>query len=380
MRRLLQLVCALVLVDTMLYAALTPLLGRFAAELHLSKAGAGVLVAAYAAGALLGGIPGGVAAVRLGCRRAVLVGLTLMGLSSLGFALAGGFPALCLARLAQGCGSAFTWAGAFAWLIGAAPRERRGQLIGTAMGAAVFGALCGPVVGAAAALLGRAAVFSALATLALALAAMTLRIEPAAPEQPSLAALRRALSGRAFALGLALMSLASLLVGILSVLAPLRLSAAGWGAGAIGAVWLAGAALETVQSPLLGRVSDRRGALVPVRCALAAGALASLALALDGEPLTYAALVALASICFGALFTPSFALIADGAEGAGLAQGMAFGLMNAAWALGAMVGPAAAGAIAGALGDEIPFLIAAAACLASALLTIALRRPALAAG
>ena len=45
MRRLLLLVCALVAVDTMLYAALTPLLPHFAHSLHLSKAGAGVLVA-----------------------------------------------------------------------------------------------------------------------------------------------------------------------------------------------------------------------------------------------------------------------------------------------------------------------------------------------
>jgi hypothetical protein len=39
MRRLLVLVCAIVWVDTMLYAALTPLLPHFAHTLHLSKAG-----------------------------------------------------------------------------------------------------------------------------------------------------------------------------------------------------------------------------------------------------------------------------------------------------------------------------------------------------
>ena len=78
MRRLLLLVCAVVWVDTMLYAALTPLLPHFTHTLHLSKAGAGVLVAADGAGALVGGLPGGAAAARLGARRAVLGGLTLM--------------------------------------------------------------------------------------------------------------------------------------------------------------------------------------------------------------------------------------------------------------------------------------------------------------
>src|SRR4249920_3452374 len=119
MRRLLLLVAVLVFVDTMLYAALTPLLPHFAHELHLTKTRAGTLVAAYAAGALVGGLPGGWATARIGARRAVLVGLTLMGLSSLAFAFVHGFWPLAAARFVQGCGSAFTWAGALAWLLAA---------------------------------------------------------------------------------------------------------------------------------------------------------------------------------------------------------------------------------------------------------------------
>jgi MFS family permease len=69
-----------------------------------------------------------------------------------------------------------------------------------------------------------------------------------------------------------------------------------------------------------------------------------------------------ASGAYGALFTPAFALIADGAERSGLPQGMAFGLMNAAWASGALIGPAAGGAVADASGDVVPFLVAAAFC------------------
>jgi MFS family permease len=41
---------------------------------------------------------------------------------------------------------------------------------------------------------------------------------------------------------------------------------------------------------------------------------------------------------------------------------MAFGFMNAAWALGAVIGPAVGGAIASSTGDWIPFLLAGAAC------------------
>ena len=41
---------------------------------------------------------------------------------------------------------------------------------------------------------------------------------------------------------------------------------------------------------------------------------------------------------------------------------MAFGLMNAAWATGEIVGPAAGGAVAAATGDVVPFLVSAGLC------------------
>ena len=56
MRRLLLLVGAIVLVDTMFFAALTPLLPHYVDELDLGKAGAGVLQSMYPIGALLAGM------------------------------------------------------------------------------------------------------------------------------------------------------------------------------------------------------------------------------------------------------------------------------------------------------------------------------------
>jgi len=49
LRRLLLLVGAVVFVDTMFFAALTPLLPSYADDLDLSKAGVGLLAAAYPA-------------------------------------------------------------------------------------------------------------------------------------------------------------------------------------------------------------------------------------------------------------------------------------------------------------------------------------------
>jgi len=122
MRRLLLLVCAVVLVETMLYSALVPLLPHYTHEFGLSKATAGLLVGGYAFGALLGALPGGIAAARYGPRRALLIGLALMGLASLGFGFAGDVWTLGISRIAQGVGGSLAWAGGLTWLIAGTPR------------------------------------------------------------------------------------------------------------------------------------------------------------------------------------------------------------------------------------------------------------------
>src|SRR3954471_15010819 len=165
MRRLVAFVCVVVFVDTMFYAAITPLLPALRDQYDLSKTAAGVLAAAYPAGTFLGAIPGGWLASRVGTRPTVLLGLALMVAASVAFAFASSVLALDIARFAQGLGGAATWAGALGWLIGAAPRERRGELIGTALAAAVAGALFGPALGALADSLGQEPVFGAIAVL-----------------------------------------------------------------------------------------------------------------------------------------------------------------------------------------------------------------------
>jgi MFS family permease len=104
-RRLLPFVCVVVVVDTTLYAALTPLLPHFEHTYHLTKSGVGALVAAYGVGVLVGAIPGGVIAARRGARTAVLIGLVLVTFASIGVALADSYGLLVAARFAQGFGS-----------------------------------------------------------------------------------------------------------------------------------------------------------------------------------------------------------------------------------------------------------------------------------
>jgi MFS family permease len=364
-RRLLVLVSVVVAVDTLFFTALTPLLPHFADKYGLSKAGAGVFISTYAAGTLLGAVPAGLATTRLDPKRTVLVGLTLMTVASLGFALAGDVWTLGVSRLFQGIGSSFSWAGGLAWVVAVAPRERRGQLLGTAMGAAVFGALLGPVLGALAGVVGTREAFLGVTVVGAALVAWAAATPRVSPERQALRAGLQALKERSLLAGLWLIALPALLFGVLIVLVPLQLSRHGWGTIAIGALFLATTGLETILNPMLGRLTDRHGRMRPVRAALVGSIVVSVILAWATRPALIVALVLAAGIAYGAFYTPGLALISHAAESARVAQGFAFGLMNACWGIGALIGPAAGGALAGVAGDSAPYLILAGICLAT---------------
>jgi MFS family permease len=361
-RRIVAVTGSIVFLDAMLFGAIIPLLPRFADDYDLTKLEAGLLLGAYGGGALVGGIPGGLLVGRIGPKRGVLLGLVVLALASLAFALAGGPVALGVARFAQGLSSATTWAGALAWTSVSVPRARRGQALGMVFGLAVFGFVVGPMFGGVADLVGIRPSFAAVAFVAAGLAAAIAAVDAPPRELRRPGAIARALHDRAFVGGLWLNTLPALFFGTLDVLVPLHLDSLGYGALAIAAVFFTAGIVEVAVNPVVGRISDRRGRLLPVRVALAASIVVAVAIAFATEPIVVAALVVAASITFGGFFTPGMALVADRAERAGLAQGIGFGVTNTAWALGALTGPAIGGALAQAFGDAVPYLLCGALC------------------
>ena len=363
MRRLLLLASAVVFVDTAFYAAITPLLPHYVDELGISKSAAGILSAAYPAGTFLGALPGGWLAARAGVRPTTVLGLSIMGVSSVAFAFGTSEYVLDAARFVQGIGGAMTWAGALGWLIGEAPSERRGELIGSAMGAAIVGALFGPVLGALADAAGPELIFSSVAVVALGLIAWTLRTPAPGPSTPPrLATLVEAVRDRGVQLGIWLMVLPGLLFGTLNVLSPLRMDALGAGAAAIAACFLIAAGLEAIVAPVAGRISDRRGRRAPARAGLAAGAVVMALLPWPSTAWQLGALIVFAAPAIGILWSPAIATLSDGAERHGIEQAIAMAFVNVAWALGQTTGAAGSARLADATTDRVPYLVLSAAC------------------
>jgi MFS family permease len=364
-RRPLVITGAIVFVDTMFFTALTPLLPHYVDEFNLGKAGAGLLQAMYPLGALLAGIPSGMAVARFGVKRTVLIGLSLLAVTTIGFGLAESAWALDLARFLQGVSSAFSWTGALAWLVAAAPAGSRGRLIGSAFGMAIAGALFGPVLGAVASYTGTAAAFGTVGGLAIGLAVLAASTPAATPQRPQpLAMLGHALRwNRTIQTGVWLCLVPALLFGALSVLAPLRLSDLGWGAAAVGATYFVSAGFEAGWAPILGRLSDRHGRVPPLLGALLGSALVCLLLPLPDNAWVLAFLIVCAGFAFGSFWTPAMSLVTDAAEESGLDYGYAFALINVAWAPGQAGGSAIGGALASATSDAVPYVGLAAICL-----------------
>lgn len=357
MRRLLILASTMVFFDVAFYAAIAPLLPDYVADFGLSKAGAGILAASYAAGTLLASLPAGFVATRMGPRRTVIAGLLLLGFSSLVFGLAREITLLDAARFAQGVSGALIWSGALTWLITTAPPERRGSVIGTALGTAVAGALVGPILGAVAAEVGTEAVFGAVLGIAVLLAAIAARLpEPGPPERQPLREVAAMMVTRPILTATAFVAIPSLMFGAVEVLVPLRIDELGGGHVAIAGGFIVGAGLEAGLAPIAGRYSDRIGRRIPfvTGIGICACAMVGIATAQALGPVLAALIVG--SLGAGICFAPALTTLSETADLSGLHQGFAAGLSNMAWAAGQTAGALAGGGVASVTGYAAPSL------------------------
>ena len=355
-----SLVRVLLLFESAMYSAVTPVLPHYAHTLGASKPAVGVLTAAYAAGIIPGSLLGAWIATRAGVRRTCLVGLLLFAVSIAGFGFATSIVALDALRFLQGVGCGFIWGGGLTWVIAVAPRERRGAMLGSVIGAAIFGTLLGPVLGTLAVTVGTGPVFAVVGAIALGLAAWTARLpEPAhrTPDAESSTPVRDMLRSPQIRLGAWLILLEAATIGATSALLPLRLSHFGASGILVGAVFLLSSLMSMTVATPIGRTVDRRGAAAPlcVGLTLTAVLMALLPLPRDAVLLAIVSVIALGGP-LTAYTIPALTVITDAAERLGIPLVVATMTLNLAWAIGEVVGAPAAANAAQATTDAVPLL------------------------
>jgi MFS family permease len=148
------------------------------------------------------------------------------------------------------------------------------------------------------------------------------------------------------------------------------MDALGASEAAVAAAFLVAAAAEGLISPVIGRVSDRRGRAVPIRAGLIASAVLVLLVPASEPALMTAALLVAATAALGVFWAPAMALLSDAAERIGIQQGLAWGLVNLAWATGMVAGAAGGGALAKATADAVPFALFSGLCVVTLIAVI----------
>jgi predicted MFS family arabinose efflux permease len=366
-RRLLFLISALMFLELFFFAVLSPLLPQLKHELGLSTSQTGVLVAMYAFGALVGAIPAVVIAVRVGVRITAIASLVTFATMSVAFGLVHSYDALLVTRFAQGLAGAACWTAAMVWLLGAAPVQRRGEMLGVAFGVSEAGAIAGPVIGGVAAAAGRSWTFAGIAVLSLLLAVVTLRFPSPAAVQDKHLALRSMLSSAQVRMAMWIAILPAIVLAAISVLAPLQQHSLGAGPSEIAATFGVAAIVGILVRPAFGRWSDRRGPLRPIRLALLASFPIVLAVPWAENRWVLALLVIAALVLTGVLWAPLMLMLSDACNAAGIGQVMAVAIMDLTWPPGNALGSSGGSAIAQAAGQRWAYAAIAGALLVGVL-------------
>jgi MFS family permease len=368
-RLLVATVASSLLLGELFFSALAPLLPDYIAQHGLSQAEVGLFVATEAIGSVVA-VPFAAWAVgRFGARRTMVGGLLAFGAAGVLFGLSQTVWQLDLTRGAIGVASTFAWAAGFTWLAQAIPPGRRARSIGLVVGAASAGALLGPGLGIVALHAGTGATFGLVAAICVALALAMLRLP--APEQRDAIArsllrdrMRRQTPTAWWRLAW-IVVLPALVWSVLLVQVPVRLDEVGFGAAAIGLVFMGTSLLDTALSPLVGWWADRRGRAAPLRGGtLLIGVGAALATVL-GQ--TAAVVMLTLAIASGAMLlaAPTLALLADRFEALELPYEVAFAGQTLGWAVGHLAGALGSGLLAGVGGSGAPFAVLAALALAT---------------
>jgi MFS transporter, DHA1 family, solute carrier family 18 (vesicular amine transporter), member 1/2 len=341
------LVTAATFTDIVAYSIAVPVLPDLSRRLGASPTMIGLLFGSFGVTMLVVSMPMGAVSDRVGRKAPLLAGLIALAASTLLFAYASALPTLFAARLVQGAADAVTWVVGFALVADLYGPDERGRVTGIIMGGTSLAYMVGPSIGGWLYELGGIRTpFLAVTVMAVLTTAgfawLQLPDHRAARDAVPVARLLR--HPHVLTCGIVVFLIASTLTMFEPVFVLYLQDTLGIGPARVGTLFAAGALVNTIYHPLVGRAADRWGA----RRLTGIGLLAmSFVLPLVARAWSYqSALIlgVLQSGTFALVATPSLTFMADATSEAGLGSfGTAYGFYNAIWAVGLLVGPALGG-------------------------------------
>lgn len=370
-RPIVLLLFAAIFVGELGWSGIAPLLPDYQDRFGLTDATTGFVLSIAAVGILLVSLPAGALSRRFAMRSLTLWGMGALALGNVLTGLAGSYGMLLLGRGVLGVGLGTMWVTATAWLHDAA-REQGARALALTTTVVGLGSLVGPSLvgflgeryslGTPFVILG---IVCAVTGVALAVAPGTAG-RVAEPSPPVLDMLRAARADAAMVTSVLLTLVVALMWMTVELLAPLRLNAAGLSATEIGIVFSGASILFAITSALTARGADRYATVrvAAIWCA-AFGLLIAIAAFWVSTPATIAFLLGMGTTT-GVLIALTYPLGALGAAEGGFSVAVVGALLNMVWAGSGIVGPSVGGALAGRRGDQLVFVILAAAGLGAA--------------
>jgi predicted MFS family arabinose efflux permease len=344
--------------------AIVPLLPRLSHAYGLTPSASALLLAAPGLATLAISMPAGVFADRFGARRVTVFATALMCVAAVAQAVPS-YLVLVVGRLAFGLAFGTVWTTGVAWMSSSHDESATPHLGAVATSAAV-GMVAGPAIGGVLAdHVGLSAPFVFVAVFAAVLAIVLWRqpgdhrsaaasrdihglrdVVRVAPRRPGVLA------------GAIALAIAGAVGGVAQLLVPLGLHRAGFTASATGAAFSAAAGVYIVVSALVIRLGRRATTLRWTSVAALALALSLLPAAIDARAAALVGVLLLSTGPRAVVSTITYPLATESAAGAALGDGVVIGLLNGTWAMGQVVAPLLAGAVAQLVGTRPAYLVA----------------------
>jgi DHA1 family solute carrier family 18 vesicular amine transporter 1/2 len=341
------LVTAACFTDIVAYSIAVPVLPDLSRRLGASPAVIGLLFGSFGVTMLVVSPPMGTVSDRVGRKGPMLAGLVALVASTLLFAYAQKLPALFAARLVQGGADAVAWVVGFALVADLYAPHERGRVTGIILGGSSLAYMIGPSLGGWLYELGgiRLPFFFVTAMGVLTFAGfiwLKLPEHRAPHEQLPIARLLR--HPAVLTCSVVVFMAASALTMFEPVFVLYLQGTLSIGPAKVGTVFAAASLANTFFHPVVGRAVDRWGA----RRLTGIGLLAySVMLPIVSTTWSYPSaivLFVLTAAAFAMIATPSLTLMGDTMTATGLGSfGAAYGIYNAIWAVGVLLGPALSG-------------------------------------
>lgn len=346
-----------ILLDSLLYTSLIPVLPQLNVETGLSESALGLLLGAYPLAGIFACVPFGLLSDRRSPRSPLIFGVGGLAVGSVLIALSPTPLAIGLGRLMHGISASAVWTAGLVTVSALAGPEHRGREVGLAYGVATVGGLLGPLLsGYMSERLGFAALYWVSAVLSIgvtaALMLVSRRVESPNASRSALPGPERASVLQPIGLSLLLVAvllplLVTVIDGALLLFMPLKLARM-WGltAFAIGEVYAVWSVFLFVSQVGSGYWADRFGRRRPLITGLLILGISLLGLGLTANFGLALLTLLVTAIGFGIAGTVTTPILTDAWEvrrPAGTGLGTAYGVVNTVWSVGFLIGNAGGG-------------------------------------